>query len=224
MLTTTLLTIMACAMSWPILGMVAEFRSRRGIRSTAETVARDGNVQTIGALLDVLSLDDPPSRVVAVRALNRLLPTLKASDGVVLTGAQRQRLTYYLSRGVENPLYKNTAEVFHPADGQAVDLRVAILKAFEQIGDSRSLSYVEKLAAGSGRTAGQRRVKQAAMDCLPFAQQLAAKDRESHSLLRPSGDGIDTDQMLLRPASNAQASAEDLLLRAQDEPDLRQTL
>jgi hypothetical protein len=213
-MTAALVICMLAATSFPILGVLREFRNRRFIRDRAELVARDGDVRSIGALMDTLTLDDGASRNLAVDALIRLLPQLNQSDRHRLSPAQHGRLIGYLSQDVESPLYKDLTGVFHPAAPRGVEFRVAILKALEQIGDSRSLPVVMRLAAMPARTAAQREVQRAAIDCLPYLEVLAGREREAQRLLRPSCSSEDPGQSLLRSAAPNVSSEPAVLLRA----------
>jgi hypothetical protein len=94
-------------------------------------------------------------------------------------------------------------------------LKIAALRALEQVGDETALPVVEKLA----KSAGDTQVRFAAQECLPFLQQRADQVRVEQTLLRASGPGSSAD-VLLRPASNGAEAAPQQLLRASrvDEP------
>jgi len=91
------------------------------------------------------------------------------------------------------------------------DFRIAILRAFEQVGTNRVLPTVERIANSAPRNAQYRRVVEAARECLPAIRQRAYADREQRTLLRPAhAPASDT---LLRPARNTGEEDAALLLR-----------
>src|SRR5205085_7757478 len=112
-----------------------------------------------GPLIDAwggaLATGDRATKDLAARALVERLPQLKASDAGLLDRVHRDRLCLLLGIYVENPLYKDLQNLFRPNSDLAVDLRVAILQAFAQIGDSKALPVVERLARGEARTTGE---------------------------------------------------------------------
>lgn len=79
--------------------------------------------------------------------LIRLLSNLRPTDALLLTDSQHRRLSFMLQGGDR-------------------DMVIAILKAIEQIGDSRMLSYVRKLAAGQWSAGNSQEVQEAARRCL----------------------------------------------------------
>ncbi|HLK60665.1 MAG TPA: hypothetical protein VKU00_29145 [Chthonomonadaceae bacterium] len=125
--------------------------------------------------------------------LIRLLPKLQSSDADLLSAEQRGSL-------------------YRALNGQDTQLSLAILKAFQQVGDLHALPVVEKLARGEGRTAQNIELQQAAQECLPFLIARIENEREQHQLLRASGSSAAAPDTLLRPASGAgQAEAHELL-------------
>jgi hypothetical protein len=95
-------------------------------------------------------------------------------------------------------------------DRYEADFLVAILRAFEQIGDTRCVPYVEELA----RFADQKRVRDAAEACLPYLQELAENERSSQTLLRAASASGTTPDTLLRPAHALTETEPGHLLRA----------
>ena len=95
-----------------------------------EILARLEEVEVVGTLLEILNIgtrQDWYVRKVIRAALTRLLPRLKASDASRLTPKHWETLHRELQT-------------------EEAPLLLAILKALEQVGDARSLPYVEKLA------------------------------------------------------------------------------
>jgi hypothetical protein len=182
----------------------------------AAKLIEQGDMRSIGPLVDALHLDDGMTREIAFAALIDLLPRLKASDAALLNEAQRAKLCQLLSLPVENPLYKDIRGLFRPANNKAVDFRVAIRQAFAQVGDSKALGVVERLATREAKTEGERRIQEAAEACLPALQTRADLERSSQTLLRASMPSSDASDTLLRPATGTQDSAPEQLLRASE--------
>jgi hypothetical protein len=171
------------------------------------------DMSTIGSLVEVLRVDDSQTRQVASLTLTQMLPRLKASDAHLLNEAQRTRLLNVINLPVESPLYKDIRTLFRPAHNDKIDFHVAILKALEQVGDSKALPVVEKLAKGNPKTEGEQRIKEAAQNCLLFLQQRVQQQVYSQTLLRPAGIGPDDAETLLRPAEGAPETDHETLLR-----------
>lgn len=110
-----------------------------------------------------------------------LLPRMKASDAALLSPEQR----FFLNRALKS---KDTA------------LTLAILKAWEQVGDASAIGKVEKLAEGRGRGERIPKVVEAAKDCLPALRQSAERQQIGSQLLRPSDGNLTPSDVLLRPA------------------------
>jgi hypothetical protein len=73
------------------------------------------------------------------------------------------------------------------------ELVVRILQVVQLVGSPRLLNDVRRMAANSGRSEAGRRVRAAALECLPALQQRAAREeeearraKEAKTLLRPS--------------------------------------
>src|SRR5579871_2989614 len=125
----------------------------------AEELARFGGVKAVGTLLDLLPAPKAPRQMTPLyAALTELLPQMKANDAASWTAEQRRTLLWSLQNGyggyTSPALYQN--------------YRLATLKAMEQIGDAAAIPVVEHLANGKVRTAHQKALKTAAMECLPL--------------------------------------------------------
>jgi hypothetical protein len=190
-------------------------RQRR--RDMAAKLIEQSDVRSIGPLVDALHLDDGMTREVAIEALTGLLPRLKASDAALLNDAQRAKLCQILSLPVENPFYKDFRDLFRPANNRAVAFRVAILRAFEQVGDSKALAVVERLAKREAKTEGEKRIQEAAEACLPALQYRAEQERSSQTLLRAAMPSSAASETLLRAAAGTQDTAPEQLLRASEQ-------
>ena len=95
------------------------------------------DVRLIDALIDALSLGDTKTQEIAMDGLCNLLPLLRSTDEALLTPSICAKLCFLLSLPVESPLHKNVRALFQPASHRSIDFRVAILQAFEHVGDSQ---------------------------------------------------------------------------------------
>lgn len=152
------------------------------------------DVHAIGPLLDLMENSqemweyDDPSRRAIKAALVRLLPRLQASDAGWMTDAQRAALArtlYYCTHG-KYPWHYNP------------DLAVALLAALEQVGDSDALDYVRELAHMSASKPDRKRIRDAALSCVPFLQEREREKQAMQTLLRASQESIDPN-VLMRP-------------------------
>ena len=165
----------------------------------ARRLAKIDDVRCIGRLAEVLEWPDEMEKDVATSALSRLLPKVRASDKIFQTPQQRMNLNRMLT-------LKNARR--HA--GFLVDL----LKALEQIGDETSLPFVQQLASATPATAQQRRVCDAARECLPYLELRSDLSRDSQTLLRASSAlNVNADH-LVRPASGGGVTDKKELLRA----------
>lgn len=146
-------------------------------------LARLDSVEHAGRVCEMLEWPDMESRHIAQQALGRLLPRLKASDAALLSAAQKACLYRALK-----PSSSATHQRF------LLDL----LSALEQIGDADGVPFVQRLADAPAATGQQRKVRAAARECLPFLIARADQTRMSQTLLRPSGQDLAPNSVLLR--------------------------
>jgi len=92
------------------------------------------------------------------------------------------------------------------------DFVLAILAAWEQVGDFEAIPYVERLANGEGAAGGVTNVREAARAALPTIREAAKRTAISGVLLRPADSG-DDGAALLRPAATDVHDDEHVLLR-----------
>jgi len=184
-----------------IAGMTGAFGALSGLLAATQTqknaataLAKYDDLRGVGPLAEAMEFDDKNVRAEAEKALIRLLPNLNASHAHFLNDDQRRCLNRALWR-------KN------------VDLTCAILKAYEQVGDETALPHVERLANGKAATAKEKRIRQAAIDCLPFLKESIERERARQTLLRPAAAPDDPAAVLLRPAQGVTEGDPDLLLR-----------
>jgi hypothetical protein len=133
----------------------------------ARKLADYDDVRAVGPLAEALGPGDRQVREIAAAALTRLLPRLRPADAGLLNGNQRRCL-------------------YRALNGENTDLILAILKAFEAVGDDAALPHVERLASGRGRAAKSLPIQRAAQECLPFLRERLEKERGARTLLHPS--------------------------------------
>jgi hypothetical protein len=171
----------------------------RHTRQMADWLARMEDLRVIGILLEAHESKDKVLRQIAEQALIRLLPRVKATDAGLFSLDQLERMHYLLY-------------------GRNAELALAALKALEQIGDGLSAWFVEGLTGLAPqsinfRLSGDRRVREAARECLPAINQRLELKRLSQTLLRPASAPEDPSGILLRPAQGAPEGDPNLLLR-----------
>lgn len=212
----TLVAIMVVAAG---LRFAADRKRRLHRRHLTQSLAGHADVRSIGPLIDALKLDDLRTREISYNALIPLLPQLKASDAALLNDSQRTKLLRILSLPIENPLYKDVRDLFRPAKNQAIEIRVSILQALEQVGDSKAIPFVAPLAKQEAKTDGERRIKEAAQECLPALKLRAEQQQTIQTLLRASQPSDALPDTLLRAAAGHQDTPSEQLVRASDPPN-----
>jgi hypothetical protein len=152
-------------------------RGEKPLQEAAGAMAGCDDLRAVGLLAETLRMGDP-THTLAVSALTRLLPRLKASDADLFDDDQRVCL-YRALRNCANP------RIFWRYNPH---FAVTILRALEQVGDSRALPVVQRLASGRAKTPAQKRIQQAARECLPYLRLHATQQRDDQTLLRPGMD------------------------------------
>lgn len=186
--------------------------SRKQGRRISQTLVSLDDVHTVGPLIDALKLDDSKTHQAVVDALTALLPRLRTEEAHLLNAEQRTHLCRHLSKG-SNSLARNTGPHLQVAAAKAVAFRVAILQAFAQVGDSRALPTVERLAQQLAKTAAQKRIQEEAIACLPALCLRAEQERDTRTLLRAAAASDAGAKTLLRAARGDQETAPEQLLR-----------
>jgi hypothetical protein len=193
---------------------VALLRPSRKARQAAGRLARLEDVSAIGGLVETLAFGhDSTGHAPAREALIRLLPQLKASDRDVLTEGQIAllRATLGTSPYVTGNLFSGLSRRLDAH----TRLQIAILKAFEQVGDSHSLPVISRLA----KHASNPQVRAAAEECLPFVRARVDQARVSQTLLRAADASGTAPDTLLRPAHGGHATVPAELVRPGTGPD-----
>ncbi len=173
-----------------------------------EELIRMGGVKAIGTIIDACSMNIPYKQVRALYTIViPLLQQLKASDSYLLTRAHRHHLHAWLraeSQGVR-------------VSEESLKLKLAALKALEQIGNKDSIPVVQRLADMKPRTDLHRQLKEAALECLPYLEARLGIDSAKTTLLRGSTPEISPQDTLLRPATDKPSTHTDELLRPTDD-------
>jgi hypothetical protein len=172
--------------------------SQRHQAATA-TLARFDDVRAVGPLAEALEFQDKHVRPYAVQSLIRLLPRLKASNASLLNVQQRACLNRALN-------------------GENTELTLAILKAWEQVGDVAAITVVDRLAKNQRRGRQMPEVIVAAQECLRFLRQSTERRQSDSELLRPAGADQTSSDVLLRPVGpHSSAESANQLLRPSDD-------
>lgn len=170
-------------------------------RNAVKALGNVDDPHMVGPLASCLADKDNEIKRMAVEALKRLLPQVKATDRRYISSEEMDLLLKQLS-------------------GKDSVLTIAILKALEQIGDEKALAEVEWLAENDEDAPAE--VRQAAQDCLPFLRIRAEEVRQAQTLLRASAPVTEiAPDTLLRPAQGSVEADPNQLLRAQSAPEVR---
>ncbi len=189
--------------SWYIIGA---FAASKGLKKATIEAAELDDIRAVGPLADALAIESRHIRAVAETKLIELLPRLKASDAELLNKEQRGQLNGVLRRSVARFRWRGYSN-----PSRREDLAVAILKAYEQVGDAKALPGVEWLASGQGLAARVPEIQEAAKACLLYLRERVEKEQARQTLLRPSSQTLDSESLLLRPAQGTESDPQQLL-------------
>jgi hypothetical protein len=170
-----------------------------------ETLTRMGGTKAIPILLDSLTANaSSRHRKAVLRALTLLLPQMQATDAPLLTPLHRYSLNVMLRQSLLPTLLA----------GAEYPFALALLKAYEQVGDAKAIPIVVRLANSQPRNERQRAVQQAAADCLPSLRAHVSGVDTTQTLLRAAMPATNTPNTLLRAATATTNAPDDELLRA----------
>ena len=150
------------------------------------------DVSMIEPLLDYLSPYDSILTPLATEALTELLLNLKRSDAELLPDQIRARLRGLLKS--PNP-----------------SLVLALIQAYQNIGDERDLPMVQALL---NKRSLASELRQAVLECLPYLQSHANHHETRKSLLRSSQPTYPTPKELLRSAEDIANQRPETLMRS----------
>ncbi len=177
--------------------------SKRAKKACSELAGVD-DLTAIGSMIETVSYAEDNSRQV-METLIRLLPQLRASDAQHISAKQLLMLRSFLT--TTGYASGDLLENWFQKRSDRARLQVAILKAFEQIGDER----VEQAVLHAMAHGASRDVKQAAAECLPFVQERVDLAKANRSLLRASSLNAADTGILVRPAGNPTHLDEEML-------------
>jgi len=165
----------------------------------AQTLADAWEPRAVGALALALYDNDRTVRSVAANALRKLLPHVRASDAAYIDNRQWSAL---LATGTQ------WHGIIH---SETVAMRLALLRALEQIGDERAIPTVTQMMLDD-----DPEVSTQAQVCLSFLEKHQRQTRERSTLLRSAMQETAPDQ-LLRAAigTPAMQTPPEQLLRAE---------
>lgn len=199
-------------------------RPRAGLMKAKEAiteVAQGEKLEALGALIELLSLEKELNVNHAMVAVTNILNRIQPEDSWALSTRHRTTLRNILNRNIEAVLYRDLSNLLgpislqHPANLRAINMRVAIIKAFGQVGTEAEVATVERWASIEAKSEAQTILKNAAMECLPLLKARVATlsdqktllrashpTEENSLLLRPSQESIEPSEQLLRPSTD----------------------
>jgi len=177
-------------------------------KMTAQDLGKSGDIRAIGTLIEGWK-----EHSIAKEPVIPMLYRLQASDSSLLNREHRQILNRCLGSKVRRYRnYRNNVALVH-----------AILKAYEQVGDSEAIPFVQRLANGEGYAARESGIQQEAQACLIYLHQRAQQQQAQQTLLRAAGEETSSAN-LLRPSEGAtQVDPQQLLRASQGQVDAKET-
>ncbi len=165
-------------------------------KAASELTAID-DLRAVGPLAESLDIEEHDINAQVQTALIRLLPRLQSSDAALLDANSRACLNRALG-------------------GLNETFTLAILKAYEQIGDESALPFVDRLArgeaaAGKAMLEPSPRIIEAALECREFLRLRVERQRASQTLLRGASRLEAAPDTLLRAAQQTTTDPEQLL-------------
>jgi len=154
----------------------------RAIDTAAYTLSKRGDMRFVPLILKYWMIGSSGADAEG-KALALLLPQMKLKDSALLKPEHRRKLNRHLFFAPIKRRVKTT------------DLRLSILKAYEQVGDASALEAVEELLTKNI----DAKLRDAAETCLLYLKQNVGRVAEAQTLLRASALS-DKPEELLRPA------------------------
>jgi hypothetical protein len=177
--------------------VMAEEERRRHLVEGARALAETEDMRLVGAFLECVHAGNGRLHRDIARVLLNLLPALKASDAALLPEPQR------------GPLRTLVDMRYAMAHG---DLVIAAIRALTEIGDTRTMDLLRRMADGPAHWDREREVRAVARECLPTLREAGRAEAAHARLLRPRSAQPE-DDALLRPASSYDATPSEQLLR-----------
>ena len=167
--------------------------TRQLVMKLVRLLQRHDVPESAGALIDAMETGDG-----ATPALVALLPRLRRQDAFLLNG-RRRAILYREMRGYNSKLI------------------LAILQAFEQVGDDRAIPHVKRLTACPVWLADSERIEADADRCLRILCATAGEWKSRRLLLRTASAPAQIATGLVCPAQAPANVPSGQLLRAVDE-------
>jgi hypothetical protein len=165
------------------------------LRTNAYSVLTNyDDIRIIDSSIVAIRSGPAESRKPALAALIRLLPKLTPSDSLLVSHSSRDYLNEVLLTNVRT------------------EFILAVLAAWEQIGDAEAVRFVERLSRGEGPAGHNNVVRQAAATALPTIRASATHTASSDTLLRPT-ESAQSPATLLRPTESTHDGEAASLLR-----------
>jgi len=195
---------------------------KRTLELTSQIEAMN-DLRLVGPLVEMLWFGNPAVHNMAKANLMRLLPLIKESDAALINRVQRCQLNKFvgIDRYEPNHFIGSWSRKKRERGVDAA-FQLAILAAYEQIGDASSLASVYSIAYPTERILKkvQPEVIEAALHCLPLLEEVDELERASRQLLRASHASDVLSNTLLRAATGqTMETRADSLLRASDTVD-----
>jgi hypothetical protein len=168
--------------------------TRKNVASLAHLLKRHETLESVGALIDAMEAGG-----CAAPALVALLPRLRRQDAALLDSRRRSAL-YRVLRSYNS------------------ELILAILKAFEQVGDDEAIPHVKRLTACPIWIADSEQIKAAACGCLRILCATEGAWKSRRLLLRSARAPTAAAKVLLRPTQKPANVPANQLLRAVHKP------
>jgi|SRR5579871_907635 len=158
------------------------------------------DTQIIGHIINMMlgNTGDRGTWRMARKNLLHLLPRMEQEDLSRLSALQQRFLYQHVKYGNPN------------RDG---DLLIAILTAFERVGNIRAIPAVRKLLRREVKSDKARRVHEKAQQCLATLIERSKQAQADTTLMRASDSPEPSTEGLLRPAASTQEDAPQQLLR-----------
>lgn len=179
----------------PVLSYVSNLRRLR--QQVFTFLAGFDDKRILNVLVEAVRYGDTKSSRAAETSLIQLLPTVRPGDEHILSPQCRMTLNHWLLEATYAPLV------------------LAILSAWEQVGDQAAARLVERLSHGEGVLGGDFSIRHAAAEALPAVRDAANRTATAETLLRATS-ADESATALLRPASSAESSDQALLRPAAD--------
>lgn len=171
----------------------AQAADRKRPQEMARLLATARDPQAVSVLAVAARSADPATKKIAEQGLRSIMPQFKASDAEHITEQGMEAILHLLSRASES------------------DLRIAILRGLEQVGDERALDVIESLI----RSERDTRLVDAARTCKSYVQGRVQQAQYRQTLLRPTVNPVAPDMTLLRPAGASETPLDQLLRPAE---------